>query len=372
MTSADAARIREALTDPLALCDALELTGEGRGRTWFVDGRNRIRVRCPWHDERTGSCAVSLGDDGTIRVRCFGCGASGDALSLVAAVHRLDPRTDFQRVLSLAAEIAAVAPPSARPVAHPPPRRTAPAPRVELVDVELVERVAAVLREHAPIERQPRALRYLSARRIASGPALGWFALPDTLDELDEVRQRIIEAVGLDAWARCGLAWPSGVFDPRWRGRIVIPWDAPQGAVTYLGARAVGEPRQGEARYMGLAGRRPSWPWGCADLHELAGPDTSVAIVEGAVDARSFNALAAAAGEDCIAIGIPGAANWRDEWAVLARGRRAIVALDADQAGDRHTARIRRALELEATVVEVRAPPAKDWNEVLTSGAPRG
>jgi len=28
--------------------------------------------------------------------------------------------------------------------------------------------------------------------------------------------------------------------------------------------------------------------------------------------------------------------------------------------------------ELEATRVEVRAPPAKDWNEVLTSGAPRG
>lgn len=366
----DAARIREALTDPLALCDALELTGDGRGRTWFVDGRNRIRIRCPWHDERTGSCGVSLGPDGTIRVRCFGCGATGDALSLVAVAHQLDVRRDFQQVLSIAAAVAGVSAPESAPASSPRRvQRPAKPARVEPVDPPddgLIERVAAVLRDLAPVEAHADARRYLDERRIARGVGLGWFALPDRPEGLAPLREAIVDSVGLDGWGRCGLAWPSGVFDPRWRGRLVIPWDAPNGAVTYLVGRAMGEPRQGEARYMGLARRRPSWPWGCADLYELSGPDTSVAIVEGAIDAHSFNLLALAHGADCIAIGLPGVENWRDEWAVLARGRSAIVALDADAAGASHTPRIKRALEREARSVQVREPKrGKDWNDLL-------
>jgi hypothetical protein len=96
----------------------------------------------------------------------------------------------------------------------------------------------------------------------------------------------------------------------------VVPWEAPNGAVEYLVGRTIGEPREGAKRYMGLQGRRTRWPWGCADLHELVGPDTAVAVVEGAIDAVSFNALCARHGVDCIAVAIPGADTWRDTQAL--------------------------------------------------------
>lgn len=366
-----AARLRDALRDPLAVCEALGLTGEGRGSRWFIDGPNRLRVRCPWHEEKTGSCSVTQGPDGTIRVRCFGCGTTGDVLSLVAVVNGLDVRRDFVRVLDVAAQIAGVAVPVATS-STPSPRR-APAPRVEHVDdVDdgVVDLVAAVLRERAPVAKSASAMEYLRARRIAHGAALGWFALPDEPHALDGLRRAIVEAVGHDAWMRCGLAWPSGDFDPRWRGRLVVPWDAPNGAVDYLVGRAIGEPRASEARYMGLARRRPHWPYGCADLHELAGPDTAVAFVEGSVDAVSFNALCRAHGVDCLAVGLPGADNWRDAWAAFARGRMAVVALDDDKAGVSHGPRIALALDGVALDVTVRLPArGKDWNDVLCTEA---
>src|SRR5262249_41583970 len=65
-------------------------------------------VLCPNHSERTASCSVSRGPDGTIRVRCFGCDLSGDVFTLIAAVEQLDPRRDFAEVLRRAAELAAV------------------------------------------------------------------------------------------------------------------------------------------------------------------------------------------------------------------------------------------------------------------------
>jgi DNA primase len=364
----DARRIREAAHDPYRVCDALGLLDEGRGRTWFADNDRSLRVRCPWHDERTGSCSVSVGPDGTIRVRCFGCPASGDVLSLVAAVHRLDVRRDFQRVLELAAEVAGVARPEN---ASPSPRR-APAPIELRVEPErddgTIGDVAHVLRELVPVAKNPEAMEYLRARRIAHGPAWGWFALPDDPQRLDALRHEIVDHVGQDAWMRTGLAWPSGCFAPRWAGRLVVPWEAPNGAVEYLVGRSIGEPREGEPRYEGLKGRRANWPWGGADLHELAGPDTAVAIVEGAVDALSFNLLCARHGVDCIAIALPGVNQWRDAWADLARDRPAVVALDADKAGQRHTDKIKAALARAARSVDVREPASgKDWNDMLCS-----
>ena len=60
---------------------------------------------CPAHDESNPSCSVTIGPDGTLRWRCFGCSAGGNALHLVAVVHGLDIKRDFPRVLRAAAEI---------------------------------------------------------------------------------------------------------------------------------------------------------------------------------------------------------------------------------------------------------------------------
>ena len=56
------------------------------------------------------SCSVSL--DGIILANCFGCGRNGDVLSLIAAAHNLNlnDRRDFQKILSIGAEIAGLQP----------------------------------------------------------------------------------------------------------------------------------------------------------------------------------------------------------------------------------------------------------------------
>lgn len=90
--------IKRRLADPATALDALGLRdGAKRQARGFV-------IACPWHAERTPSCSVTTGPDGTLRAHCFGCGRTGDVIALGAAVLGLDVGTDFPRVL---AELAA-------------------------------------------------------------------------------------------------------------------------------------------------------------------------------------------------------------------------------------------------------------------------
>ncbi|HEX6052767.1 MAG TPA: hypothetical protein VFZ21_26055 [Gemmatimonadaceae bacterium] len=73
------------------------IQGVWRGR-WL---RSR---RCPKTDHDTETFGISR----DARWHCFSCDAGGDLLRLVAFGHGLDPRTDFPRVIELAAEIAGV------------------------------------------------------------------------------------------------------------------------------------------------------------------------------------------------------------------------------------------------------------------------
>lgn len=104
MSDAAAREIREALTDPRGLCERLNLIAGPRSFTRQASG---VIIRCPFHDEHTPSCSVRLGRDRTVAVRCHGCGATGDALSLIAIANGLTMRgDDFRQVLILGAELA--------------------------------------------------------------------------------------------------------------------------------------------------------------------------------------------------------------------------------------------------------------------------
>jgi hypothetical protein len=96
-----AAEIRRTLVHPRAVCDRLGLL-----KGAMTQSGHGVTVCCPAHGERTPSCSVTIGRDGTLRFRCFGCQATGDVLTLVATVHDLDIRTDFREVLLAAAELA--------------------------------------------------------------------------------------------------------------------------------------------------------------------------------------------------------------------------------------------------------------------------
>jgi len=112
----EARDVRRLLADPRAVCERLGLTERAQRQA------RGLLVRCPWHADRTPSCSVRQADDGTIAVRCHGCGATGDVLHLVAAVAGLDVRRDWRAVLARAVELAGTTLDGPRPSVPLPPR----------------------------------------------------------------------------------------------------------------------------------------------------------------------------------------------------------------------------------------------------------
>lgn len=146
--------IKRALANPRDVCAALGLIDHAKR-----NARGLI-VRCPAHNERTPSCSVTQGPDGTIRVRCFGCGFSGDVFHLIAAVDGLDPHRDFKRVLERAVRLAGIDVGSdssgPRPMSPPPPERPYP-PRDEIVRLWAYS---------LPVTDDMEAVAYFSARGL--------------------------------------------------------------------------------------------------------------------------------------------------------------------------------------------------------------
>lgn len=96
-----ARRIAGEFRDPRALVAALGLERAAKRL-----GRGGIQVLCPWHNEKSPSCAVSVGRDGSVFVKCFGCDHSADALGFIAGAKQLDVKSQFREVLEAACELA--------------------------------------------------------------------------------------------------------------------------------------------------------------------------------------------------------------------------------------------------------------------------
>jgi hypothetical protein len=92
--------IRSAFRSPRELCAKL---GIDRGAK--PQPRDGLFVSCPWHAERSPSCSVFLGPDGTVAVKCWGCDVAGDALTLIAGARALSLRSQFKLVLETACEL---------------------------------------------------------------------------------------------------------------------------------------------------------------------------------------------------------------------------------------------------------------------------
>lgn len=125
-----AREVRSLLADAGRLCAAL---GIDKGAQRQASG---LLICCPVHGDRTPSCSVTNGPDGTLRAKCFSCDWAADALGIIAAVRGLEPRiaNDFREILAegatiggdhrLADEILGGQPMPDRPkVVSPPPRQ---------------------------------------------------------------------------------------------------------------------------------------------------------------------------------------------------------------------------------------------------------
>jgi hypothetical protein len=93
--------LRYALSDPCELVKKLNLATGAKLKP------NRASIRCPNHDDHKPSCSVTTGKDGTVRVKCFSCQFSADAIGLVARVNGLQTKgPDFILVLAECAKLA--------------------------------------------------------------------------------------------------------------------------------------------------------------------------------------------------------------------------------------------------------------------------
>jgi DNA primase len=353
----DAAELRRALDDPERLCTGLGLAENARRQ------RSGLLVLCPWHKERGPSCSVRRGPDGTVQVKCFGCGHTGDALSLIAAVLGLDITRNFGAVLTEASRIADL------PLGQRAPQpRLGPAALSPLPDATFAD-LAALLLQLGRLDDGSLVAdvtRYLAGRRLLDlARADGWAALPPAPVQRAWIAGLLREIFGADVIARSGLVRGDEFMEPA--ARLMIPWRDPTGTVATIQRRRLDKRRRA---YVIPPGRSPRWPYGAHWLRD-APADVPVALVEGAVDALACRELAARRGRVVIPLGVPGVGAWMPRWADLARGRLALVAFDADAAGDAVVEEIAADLKVAGAIAVKRWRPrhGKDWADVLAAEA---
>ena len=321
--------------DPKAIKSALADPERVLGLLGLLDGAKRqahgYLIRCPWHSERTPSCSVKLASDGTIAAHCFGCGAGGDVLTLVAAARGLDARRDFPRVVELAADLAGGSLDGYRP----PVRRAVPAPRLP----PPVESVGALWAAAKPVTDDADLARQLLGRCLD----------PAIIEDLDLARC-LPSSRTLPKWARSGSLswWESG-------HRLLFQlWNA-EGSLSSVHARLVektdGDRKKGlfpsghSAKGFFLADSFarllitngvPSW-WRQSE-------PPSVIITEGAPD---FLTVATHYGCSEYAPAVLGilSGSWSDELAArIPTECRVIVKVHRDEAGQKYRDQICRSL----------------------------
>lgn len=386
-----AAEIRGVLSDPWVVLRALGLE-KGAQR----QGGGAL-VCCPAHGDRTPSCSVTRGPDGTVRVRCFGCDLAGDVFALVAAVRRLDVQRDFPAVLREAAELAgvdlgdgagvrrvALEPVRAHPLAPQggrggprgtglePAHPAATAPETSGLPLETFSAFAVVLLENCSFESDDPVREYLRSRLLLVGARDdAWAALPATPGQRRALAQHLVRTCGRDAWQRSGLARGEDFSFPE--HRIVIPWRTPEGRIATVQRRALDGRRN---KYVFAADRSPLWPYGVEALNDPAKAGLPVLLVEGAADVLAVRELSdpsfAVLRRPYLALGVPGVATWRDAWTELLRGRNLCIGFDRDKAGEDRAPKLAELLSRAglrfATPWRIKpseASTVKDWGALL-------
>lgn len=335
MKSDDAAELRKRLSDAQALCLALDLFPRGQ-RKPSKAGRGGWLVRCPWcnRGSDTPPCSVSPGPDRTLRAKCFSCGATGDALSLIAAVHGLDLRADFPAVLGEAARLVGVTLEASR--------RPFPSADVGPLTYPEASEVAALWEEAYPLEADDEARAYLEGRAVDPGAV-----------DLYDLARVVQPWASAPSWARCrGKSWTS-------THRLILPVIDHLGAMRSLRAWRVSPQLAGDdtpkrvapagkasaglvlacptARRMLATGQAPSWA--------SEGALFDVIIAEGEPDFLTWASRVSDADETPPAVLGIGAGAWCE--AIAARipdGSRVIIRTHQDPSGDRYAAEIRASL----------------------------
>jgi hypothetical protein len=333
--------IRDALSEPRQVCEALGLL---EGPRSFVRQHHGVIVRCPQHQDRTPSCSVRVGPDGTIAVKCHGCQASGDVFSLIAWVHGLDARRDFREVRAVAAGMAGISILPDAPVALPAPTqapRTVPSRRADPTYPPSAE-VEGLWGASSSVVDDAEAAEMLRSRGLD----------PSAVAERNLARV-IPTAATLPRWARwSGQPWTLtghrllvGVYDAAGFMRSVRAWRVVEGA----GPKRL-PPGGHKAARLVLAD--------AVGVALLAGAThKKVVICEGEPDFLTWATRVSDADENAPAVFGVGSGAWTDAHAArIPDGAKVVVRTHHDPAGDAYAAAIIRSLAGRCDVSRSRAP----------------
>ncbi len=349
----DAKELKGRFNDPFKVCSLFGLD-EGTKR----EGSG-LRTHCPnpEHEDNSPSCLVDVGNQGTVRARCFACGFRGDIFDIIRLVKGCGFREALRIAAALAEQLEKDQIGGRRILAAP--------PKVALSSNEF-NFVASMLLRASPLDRQPDVYEYLERRHIAEQAiGDGWGALPIDVVGQNRVRDEIVGQCGNKLWNNCELAGAYGSFT--WhKNRLLIPYKDPAGRITSIVRRMVVVPVDGDKRYVNPRGRKPRWPYGIEQAANSAHDQSAVAFVEGAIDVLNVRKLYPNSKSELLVLGLAGLDQWVQEFAAVATGRDAVIAVDNDDAGNRAAAGV-IARDLRAAGVKSlrRATPTvgKDWGD---------
>lgn len=374
------------------------------------DGGGNFKILCPWHNEKTGSCNLRCGPDGTLQVRCFGCGNGGDIFSLIAALRGLDSRTDFATVKREAADMANISldgttPRGPRPA---PPPRAAKAPPGPPNRAELAfDKAARALLALCPLSLEGSIGAGLLDRGILiEAQRDGWGELPPEAWELhgeelekaqangsptsDSSRLELLRQLVIGKHLRDLIWLVRGGSIVHTDHRLCIPWRAPDGRINEFQRRYA--TRHGDGAEASPE-KLPKYVFTSTKDHQpqaryaygVDSPDLATAaelwLVEGAVDVLAVrastvdrNAALAEAGKPMLQIavlGIPGVSSWDQVSASCMqhmRGRVVRIALDRDEVRNEGVERAIECIQRDAQKAGAarafrQEPPegCKDW-----------
>jgi hypothetical protein len=304
------------------------------------------------------------------------CGATGDALHLVAAARRLDIKSAFGEVLAAAAELGGVDLEAFR--------QTGTKPQT-LEQSYYFRRICEVILEWTDLSQDAEASEYLRGRGLLEGAiADGWGVLPPAADARASLLRLLCKSFGDARVLDSGLACKDQGGRVRWlyeEARLCIPYRRGH-VIRAIQRRACTKVQPtGCPKYIWAGARGIGY--GEDSIGAL--PEAQVAFVEGAPDAVALTSLARGRGYQLAVVGVPGSAWGGLSKRLNVQGRRCLVATDNEpglddagnlRAGERYV--VDWAADLYAagaeSVARLRPLGAKDWGEIAEqlAGADEG
>lgn len=356
-------RIRAALTDIDHVLSSLGLL-DGSQRQ--AGGR---KVLCPMHQERSPSCSVKIGRDGTIAIHCFGCGEGGDIFTLIGAVRGLDCERDFPRILEEAAELAGLRDIAEelrgrggerREPAPAPPPRPKPLPRAPERTYPPIGEISAVWRAAAPVIEAEAVANWLRGRGLDPKEIAA-----------NDIARALPPSTDLPRWA----SYKGDAPEPRsWRDLghlLLLPVYDARGTLRSVRAGRVTE--GSTPKRLPPSGHLAS---GLVLADSLAvamlsggGLRGDLLVVEGEPDFLTWAAQVARQNAPVAVIGV-GSGSWTRAHAKrVPEGTRVVIRTHRDTAGDKYAAEIGFTLARRCTVLRPEVDGVDgDENDRLRAG----